>query len=112
MSEIIINGVDVSECRYFNKETDYSGCGQICKNTPCEYKLQRLKAENESLKSLLDFEVQKREVLGDENVKLTFALEEIKIIAGNRFVSGLNEEADCYNNDMEMIETKINEALK
>ena len=40
------------------------------------------------------------------------ALEEIREIAGVRFVSGINEEADAYNQDMSRIYNKINEVLK
>ena len=40
------------------------------------------------------------------------ALEEIREIAGVRFLSGINEEADAYNQDMSRIYNKINEVLK
>lgn len=56
MSEIIIDGVDVSGCRYYH----YKGCparGTKCdfESSECYYKqLKRLQAENEELKERLE----------------------------------------------------------
>lgn len=60
MSEII-DGVDVSECSYFNKETGFCKLGfkpetpPYCEQFTCYYKnFKRLQTENEKLKKLCD----------------------------------------------------------
>ena len=42
--KIMIDGVDVSECEYYNAECDldFSSCGHICKDTECTYKRKTL----------------------------------------------------------------------
>lgn len=68
MTELIINGVDVSECKLFTQEydLDFSKCGKICTDTFCKYKhncllkqLKRKEQECEKYKTLL---MQKDEV--------------------------------------------------
>lgn len=87
--EKIINGIDVSECEHHYTNTVngimYNGCAiyeqinelgysqdTLCEQNPdCYFKqFKRLQKENESLKSLNDFNVQKIEVLKEENEKL------------------------------------------
>ena len=36
--QIIIDDVDVTECRYFTSKWDFNGCGHVCKGTECKYK--------------------------------------------------------------------------
>lgn len=36
--QIIIDGVDVTKCRYFMSEWDFNNCGHICKGVECKYK--------------------------------------------------------------------------
>ena len=55
--QIIIDGVDVTKCRYFTSEWDFNDCGHICKGTECKYKrlwykkqLKRKEQECEELK--------------------------------------------------------------
>lgn len=89
MQEIIIDGVNVSECRYINKETptDYSGCGQICYKTPCEYKIEYLKQEIQDLEDLASFKEERIKELQQENSDLKKYIErmdkpEIQVIDG------------------------------
>ena len=79
-----INGIDVSEwelkgvlipiteCNYFEGIGDCKESKGLCvDNNDCYFKqLKRLQEENEGLKSLNDFNVQKNEVLKEENEKL------------------------------------------
>jgi len=104
-------------CYYENK--DHSILFMECKNANCYYKqLKRLQAENEELKEeitkLSDPRYQIMKVNeGYYNRMKTYkqALKEIREIAGSRFVSGINEEADAYNQDMSRIYNKIDEVL-
>ena len=80
MSETIINDIDLS--KYFKNHYDSWGrlyCIEY-KGNPLELRndIKRLQEENEGLKSLNDFNVQKIEVLQEENEKLYKALEEIR----------------------------------
>lgn len=69
-----INGIDVSECCFYNNGKCDNPNGMACNcinNAVCYFKeLKRLREENEGLKSLNDFNVQKIEVLQEENEKL------------------------------------------
>ena len=83
--KIIVDGIDVSECpckdddkclevpilNEYGDLIDYQDCEP---QTFCPYrsktKIKRLQKENEGLKSLNDFNVQKIEVLKEENEKL------------------------------------------
>lgn len=67
--------------------------------------LKRLEQENAELKKYEYYYL-------DKFIDFKKALEEIREIAGIRFVSGINEEADAYNQDMSRIYNKINEVLK
>lgn len=93
MSEEIINGVDVSECMFYgNDECDYGymkynstfkdemGYPKKCKeNSICYYKLlKRLENKYNNLKSLLEFEIQLREVFAEKCIKYEFALVDIR----------------------------------
>ena len=87
MSEIIIDGIDVSGCGYIiNKDSNNPICseiGHLCKGyNNCYYKqLQRAKAENECLKEKLQISQNSdKETLRilKENVRLKNKLEEIK----------------------------------
>lgn len=80
MSKPIINGIDLS--KYFKNHYDSWGrlyCIEY-KGNPLELQndIKRLQEENEGLKSLNDFNVQKIEVLKEENEKLYKALEEMR----------------------------------
>ena len=107
-----INGIDVSDCRFYEPKAQKMTCHEEaitkpCESTPiCYYKLlqksyieiQRLQEENESLKSLNDFNVQKIEVLQEEIEKLYKALENIReailknyTIDGEDIVNIINE---------------------
>ena len=48
----------------------------------------------------------------EQRDKYSQCLKEIKEIANSRFVSGLNEEADAYNMDMQRIQDKISEVME
>lgn len=137
--EILIDGVNVAGCNYFREYLGMAcredlNCSDI---NNCYYKqlkrleqenaqlknertadlvkqLKRLQAENEQLKEnyrLSCLKCEYKNTKADVN-KYRKALEEIREIAGVRFVSGINEEADAYNQDMSKIYNKINEVLK
>jgi predicted RNase H-like nuclease (RuvC/YqgF family) len=118
---------------FINKE-ELRNCDNI---NDCYYKqLKRLEQENKALKdninhlqAIIDDGRAENKRFREENKELKElnkkicedwekeikvywnTLKEIRIIAGQRFVSGLNEEADAYNNDMDEIENKIDEVL-
>lgn len=109
--EIIIDDVDVAGCA--NLDSLICNCGVICKGRDCYYKqlkrleqkynevlklakdnadsneyiIQELEKENEELKSLLDFEVQKAETCQQKN-------EDLKEKLGNTEVLLANAESD------------------
>ena len=77
-----INGIDVvseSVLTATNNDVYYSqkAVDELQNN------IKRLQEENEGLKSLNDFNVQKIEVLQEENEKLYKALEEIRVFSEN-----------------------------
>lgn len=89
--KVIIGGVDVSDCENLSIQNGYIGCtdnlvGGCERDNNCIYKqLQRLKAENDALKSQLDFEIMNKETLiyncekfQEGNIKLKQVLEEIR----------------------------------
>lgn len=70
--------------------------------------------ENERLKVQLDIDKNQINYLIDENKELNQyeqALEEIREIAKPKFVNGLSEEADIYDEEMAKIENIIDEVL-
>ena len=101
--QMIIDGVDVAECRCFISEWDFNNCGHICKGTECEYKrlwykkqLKRKEKECERLKHDNDYEVGALEKTIDslkaENGKLEQVLTEIKPILELYANSKIGEE--------------------
>ena len=81
MDKVIIDGVDVSECSYFNKETGFCKLGfkpetpPYCEQFTCYYKnFKRLQAENERLKNFLNHSFCDCEL----NEKYRQALQEIR----------------------------------
>lgn len=72
--EKIIDGIDVSECEYAADTIPVDCENNTCfcyEDENCYFKqFKRLQKENEGLKSLNDFNVQKIEVLQEENEKL------------------------------------------
>lgn len=107
-----INGIDVSE--YFIEVVDEGGSTIDYKILPNSERLlvekifeqnqqlKRLQEENEGLKSLNDFNVQKIEVLQEENEKLYKALEEIRkkitpVCAYCNNIDGFTTWDDCEN---------------
>lgn len=121
MSEIIIDGVDVSGCEFYEEMRElpdnlnggyyiqHCYCGLqgdnycICnKNPDCYYKqLKRLQAENEELKEATDNLLQVQYALADSCNKYSKALEEIReILKGNK------------DGDIDEMINKINEVLK
>ena len=99
-----INGIDVSECSYYNKDNEPYCCeiwDNECEAQNCYFKqLKRLQEENEGLKSLNDFNVQKIEILKEENEKLYKALEEIRKEYTNSIFyqcDKTEEECPCHN---------------
>ena len=56
--QMIIDGVDVTKCRYFTSEWDFSNCGHICKGTECKYKRlwykKQLKRKEQELEPFKD----------------------------------------------------------
>ena len=127
---IIIDGVDVGKCnfRLVRDEKQMCECchatgfGVICACEmwkDCPYKqLQRLKEENDGLKSQLDFEIMNKETLiyncekfREGNIKFKQALEEIKEIANEPCIDDEDCET-CNENCMSKdIINKINEVL-
>lgn len=89
----IINGVEVSDCIYYEPKALKMTCHEQaitkpCGTSPiCYYKLlhkaykncECLEQENKTLKSQLDFEVQKKEVLEAENEKLKASNRNLKL---------------------------------
>lgn len=70
------------------------------KNIELQNVIQRLQKENEGLKSLNDFNVQKIEVLQEENEKLNKALEEVREQYVNKAFfkcDKTEEECPCHN---------------
>ena len=132
MSEIIIDGVDVSECKNFipiyTEDTDveinncctltYTHCHKYHEN--CYFKqLQRLKAENEQLKKEVEtwkYQTEKRTEIGDVwfeiSQKYKTALEDIREIFcnGKTFYDGCFELENFSNADKAI--KLINEVLK
>lgn len=122
MNGKIINGIDVSE--YFIEVVDEGGSTIDYKILPNierllvekifeqNQQLKRLQEENEGLKSLNDFNVQKIEVLQEENEKLYKALEEIRnyasVLYGEPLIDGSKIR---LKSGMYRIKTKINEVL-
>lgn len=137
MSETIINGIDVSECEFLRKCVipDNEGCAVddslCCDVGNCYFKqLKRLQEENEGLKSLNDFNVQKIEVLQEENEKqkeqLNIYMSQYEIKIPNKYRQTLEEIRsncnnyaktenyvidDTFNEFLEIIFDKINEVL-
>lgn len=102
--ETIINGTNVSECSYYNKDNEPYCCevwDNECEAQNCYFKqFKRLQKENEGLKSFNDFNVQKIEVLQKENEKLYKALEEIRKEYTNSIFyqcDKTEEECPCHN---------------
>lgn len=91
--EIIIDGVRVDECSYYNEDNEPYCCDiwdNECEAQNCYYKqLQRLKQENEKQRK---------------------ALEEIREIA-DKCKECLNEDDDCGCDYLRIVR-KINEVLK
>ena len=131
----------MTKCKYIDKDNNCTRteCGGKCEDiSDCYFKqLQRLEKENEELKSLLDFEVQKAETYQQKNEELKFyidsykqvwevdkyrnALEEIKEIAKPvdelcrdcEYKRSLcNNECECNAYRLIQIKTKIDEVLK
>lgn len=114
--KIIVDGVDVSGCRYYSAEhkLDFSNCGHICEGTECKYKrlwykkqLKRKEQECEELKKLKD-EVYKenkriRKLLALEK-PLIETLSNIDIIVA-KFRS--NQKEDKYINIFEDIKRVV-----
>lgn len=93
-------------------ETIREHCKQVDETNKILYKEKcDLIQENEELKEGYEKRGEIMKTAALQRDKYRSALKEIRIIAGQRFVSGLNEEADCYNYDMQRIESKINEVL-
>ena len=124
--EIMIDGVNVAECRCFIENTAPNVDGdeflEVCENVytessycennkDCYYKqLNRLQAENEELKEQLEFSRTHKAVLDAERIKYKQALEEIRKIAKIAFIVCDDE---CGNaNKFAEIQDKINEVLK
>ena len=103
--QIIIDGIDVSKCIYFQQEDDEYTCGaeecngaivacRACDN--CYYKqLKRKEQECETLASQLDFEVQKKECLEQECEELKDIIE-TKLENANICDTALNYINDEY----------------
>lgn len=126
MKVIIIDGVNVAECQYFNKvfnEEPYCNIDEehlyTCSSEPnCYFKqLQHLKQENEELKKYQ----YTQEYLQSEIEKRQQAIEEIREIA-KEFLKDLCDDCGWHNTDecnpegyscgeMKKIINKINEVL-
>ena len=137
--EIIIDGVDVSECEYINccdKKTkciilqnDICTDSQYCKGCNCYYKqLKQVEKENEQLKEvaakrLIDegffiSTLNKLRKIIDKKLekenKLTNALQEIKTLVTKHYLQNkkqLVQNYDCLDNFMKKIEEKCNEVI-
>lgn len=125
-----INGIDVSECSYYNKDNEPYCCeiwDNECEAQNCYFKqCKRLQEENEELKErlkTLDDEILTIEITPDEfekYKKYKQALEEIKKWATNHnpcdIEAGFNcTKEDCFeclNYDIKKITRIIDEVLK
>ena len=109
-------------CKRLEQENKQAHEDFICSDTALRIantELDELKQENERLQS----EIRQKKMtimmnndhyltVDENNRKYRSALEEINKIAEPRFVNGLNEEADQYNQCMDRIQNKINEVLQ
>lgn len=101
--QIIIDGVDVTGCKYFNRFRNICHNKNLCcdceKNQNCHYKqLARKRQERETLASQLDFEVQKKECLEQECEALkseSFAMDSL-ITEQKEEIEELKKELDLY----------------
>lgn len=120
--ETIINGIDVSEeIRYCNNcsnlgldfKTGKFYCGLSnrkdelpeilsCENFSSNCYIKRLQEENEGLKSLNDFNIQKIEVLKEKNEKLKEEKDGMQIVINNYI-----EHTTKYRQALEEIRKKI-----
>ena len=120
-----INGIDVSEwelkgvlipiteCNYFEGIGDCKESKGLCvDNDNCYFKqLKRLQEENESLKSLNDFNVQKIEVLQEENERLNQELN-IKEKMLDKFMIGSGETLEKLQKENEKLKNKNNDLIE
>ena len=127
---IIIDGVDVSECEYrtdIHKELLADGkikifenycqiCNDGCYAIDCYYKqLQRMKEENDGLKSQLDFEIQKRETVEAENEGLNRLTGIYSFRQMKKYKQALEEVREiAYTTDFDIrdIQKIVNKVLK
>lgn len=139
--KIIIDGVDVSECEFFDRGEISDGCSlgyredpvnnytPNCQDNNCYYKqLKQVKKENEQLKEiaakqLIDKGVfintlDKLRKIIDEKLekenKLTNALQEIKTLVTKHYIQNkrqLVQNYDCLDNFIQKIEEKCEEVL-
>lgn len=120
MSEIIINGIDVSECRYLNKvvneelycNIDEEHLYTCSSDENCYFKqLKGLQEENKELKKQLEFSRTHKAVLDAERIKYKQALEEIKNIAELDVCYNAKLDKYTFNTYAQRILDTINEVL-
>lgn len=117
---IIIDGINVSECCFYNNSKCNNPNGMACNcinNAVCYFKeLKRLEQENKELKEEKLYRGIDRQFIEDANDRLYFkaeryrsALEEIRVIADDTFKVC---DDDCGNaRKIKLIIDKINEVL-
>lgn len=136
MNKPTINGIDVSECGYYNKDNEPYCCeiwDNECEAQDCYFKqrnryfkqLKRLQEENEELKEKIKSEKYIKENALQEATKYSMkcgefrqALEEIKILVKNYCnacdefkVKTYKNKNDCLYCNYGFIKRKINEAF-
>lgn len=90
--KIIIDGVDVSKCRFYVKSThklEFNNCGHICKDTECKYKRLWYKKQLTLLKSQYNALLKQNKSLQKE---LKYSQEILQAIAnGTHFTDNIEE---------------------
>lgn len=126
--QIIINGVNVAECRYFISKWDFNNCGHICKGTECKYKrlwykkqlklkeqeCEELRNRSDEWMSKCEQETKLREFVNEQLDQLKAENEKLKKqVCGLRpELKGLIDDTCCkYNIEVKTYHEKIVEII-
>ena len=102
----VVDGVDVSGCRYYSAEhkLDFSNCGHICEGTECKYKRlwykKQLKRKEQECEELKEEQDEIKKFLGISHKTIMQRLEE------------LHERSDKYKDRILELEQECEELKK